>query len=169
MRLMVLYPSAAKSLLRSTEISLFASVQMAMSSLWRSPSEMSPFSNWASTFAASFSCREMISPFDFGVMTSLSATVTPERVAQWKPASFILSRVAATSTLGYSSARISTIDVMTVLSATSVTYSNESGRSSLKSAFPRVVSNALPGAYPAGASPSLNTTPGTRSLMSALM
>ena len=35
-----------------------------------------------------------------GVTMSESATVTPERVAQWNPASLIWSSAAATSTLG---------------------------------------------------------------------
>ena len=52
------------------------------------------------TFEARFSCLPMISPLFFGVRMSDSATVTPERVAQWNPASLMRSSAAATSTLG---------------------------------------------------------------------
>ena len=38
--------------------------------------------------------------FSGGVTTSPMETVTPERVAQWKPAAFSASRVAATCTFG---------------------------------------------------------------------
>jgi hypothetical protein len=38
--------------------------------------------------------------FAFGVTTSSMEIVTPERVAQWNPAAFRASRVAATATLG---------------------------------------------------------------------
>ena len=57
-----------------------------------------------------------------GVRMSESATVTPERVAQWKPASLMRSSAAATSTFGYRSARSLTIAESSPLSATSSTY-----------------------------------------------
>ncbi len=53
-----------------------------------------------------------------GVVMSRVATVTPERVAQWKPASLMRSSAAATSTLGYRSARSLTIAESLPLSAT---------------------------------------------------
>lgn len=47
--------------------------------------------------------------FASGTTTSEMATVTPDRVAQWKPEAFRLSSVAATTTFGYRSARSLTI------------------------------------------------------------
>ena len=44
-----------------------------------------------------------------GTTTSEIAIVTPDRVAQWKPASLSLSSVRATVTIGYRSARSFTI------------------------------------------------------------
>ena len=42
----------------------------------------------------------MIAFLASGTTMSATATVTPERVAQWKPAAFRLSSVAATMTFG---------------------------------------------------------------------
>ena len=98
MRLMVL--SVGKFSRIATATSSVAFVQIWMSSWRRSRSVVRPFSNCAVTFAACFSYFATISPLFGGVRMSESATVTPERVAQRKPASLIRSRVAATSVLG---------------------------------------------------------------------
>ena len=57
-----------------------------------------------------------------GVATSEMAIVTPERVAQRKPASFSASRLAATSTFGYRSARSLTMTDSRFLSTTPFSY-----------------------------------------------
>ena len=51
-----------------------------------------------------------------GVTTSEIEIVVPDRVAQWKPASFKASSVAATWTFWYRSARSLTIEESTFLS-----------------------------------------------------
>ena len=61
---------------------------------------MTPRSYCFSILAASASCRSRIACFDGGVTTSSMAIVMPARVAQWNPADFSASSVAATCTLG---------------------------------------------------------------------
>jgi hypothetical protein len=70
-----------------------------MSSWRRSSSVTRPRSNCCWTFAACFSNSARICTLSGGVVTSSMETVTPERVAQWKPASLRASSDAATSTL----------------------------------------------------------------------
>ena len=57
-----------------------------------------------------------------GVATSEMEIVTPERVAQRKPASLSASSDAATSTLGYRSARSLTMTERRFLSTTPFSY-----------------------------------------------
>jgi hypothetical protein len=80
--------------------SLVASVQMLISSWRRSSSVMSPRSYWLCTFSARASWRSRISCLACGVTTSSIEIVTPDRVAQWKPAALRASSVAATWTFG---------------------------------------------------------------------
>ncbi len=61
---------------------------------------MRPRSNWVCTLSARPSASTRISAFFGGVTTSSIEIVTPERVAQRKPASLRASSVAATCTFG---------------------------------------------------------------------
>ncbi|MNC68590.1 hypothetical protein D3C75_1192040 [compost metagenome] len=83
---------------------------------------MRPLSYWPCTFVARASCSARISAFWFGAATSEIAIVTPERVAQRKPASFRASSDAATSTFGYRSARSLTMTDRRFLSTTPFSY-----------------------------------------------
>ena len=62
--------------------SFVALVHSSVRSVRRSESVMRPFSNLPCTLLADSSAAATISPLRAGVMTSESATVMPERVAQ---------------------------------------------------------------------------------------
>ena len=74
-------------------------VQISTSSWRRSSSVTRPRSNCFWTLFAWPSYSARISALSSGVVTSSIDTVTPDRVAQWKPVSLRASSEAATSTL----------------------------------------------------------------------
>src|SRR5665647_2433453 len=82
-----------------------ACVQTSMSSWRRSSSVIRPLSYRVWIFAARPSYSSRISALLSGVATSLIEMLSPENVAQWKPASLSASRLAATSTFGQRSAK----------------------------------------------------------------
>ncbi len=77
-----------------------AFVQIFTNSARRAWSVIKPVSYSSCTPLACSWYFARISFFSGGVTISDSATVAPDRVAQWKPASLILSRVSATMTFG---------------------------------------------------------------------
>ena len=93
----------------SLATSLVALVQISMSSPRRSSAVIRPRWYCLSIRSASFSYRSRISRLRGGAMTSSMPMVTPDQVAQWKPASLSASRVAASATFGKRSARSLTI------------------------------------------------------------
>ena len=93
----------------SLATSLVALVQISMSSPRRSSAVIRPRWYCLSIRSASFSYRSRISGLRGGAMTSSMPIVTPDQVAQWKPASLSASRVAASATFGNRSARSLTI------------------------------------------------------------
>ncbi|SHV88543.1 Uncharacterised protein [Mycobacteroides abscessus subsp. abscessus] len=93
--------------------------------------------------------------------------MTPERVAQWKPASFSLSTVCATTIIGNRSARSLMIADCTFLCICLFTNGYPWGSSSLNRTRPRVVSatQASPGCQPFSNS-SASTSAGGRCCVS---
>jgi hypothetical protein len=98
--MMLMAFSEANDARMASSTALVASVQMSMSSSRRSPSEMTPRAKLRSTFSALASKPSRMLALVGGAMTSSNETVTPDRVAQWKPISFSASSVAATWIFG---------------------------------------------------------------------
>ena len=84
----------------SLATSLVALVQISISSPRRSSAVMRPRWYCLSIRSASFSYRSRISLLRGGCTTSSMPMVTPDQVAQWNPASFSASSVAASCTFG---------------------------------------------------------------------
>ncbi len=89
-----------------------------------------------------------------GATTSSIPIVTPDLVAQWKPASLSASRAAATSTLGYVFASSFTITVSCFLLTSKLTNGKSPGSVSLKMQRPSVVDSRIgsPCTQPSGSS-----------------
>ena len=91
---------SGKAASMSCATSAVAWVQISISSWRRSSSVIRPRSYSRCTLSARFSYVSRIAALFGGATTSSIAIVTPDLVAQWKPASLSASSAAATSTLG---------------------------------------------------------------------